>query len=305
MLQVFVRRLLTAGLVILGVSAAVFVIIRLTGDPLAFLLSPTASQEDARHLRELLGLDRAIPVQFWRFLTHVVVGDFGLSFLYDEPALGIVLERVPATLELGLTAFTLTVLMGLPLGVLSVRRQETLPDYVTSVLTAIGQALPNFWLGSMLILFLAVEIRWFPTAGRGTAWHLVLPAFTLACQPISRLARLTRSELLDILGRDYIRTARAKGASEGTVYYRHAMKNVAIALVTILGLDLGYLLGGTVIVETVFGWPGVGRLLIEAVSRRDFPVVQTAVFSIACLVVLINFVTDLLYAVLDPQVRVT
>ena len=305
MLQVLVRRLLVAAVVILGVSAAVFAIIRLTGDPLAFLLSPAASQDDARRLRELLGLDRSIPVQFWRFLTHVAVGDFGRSFLYDEPALGIVLERVPATLELGLAAFTLTVLIGLPLGVLSVRRQETLTDYVTSFLTAIGQALPNFWLGSMLILLLAVELGWFPTAGRGAVWHLVLPALTLACQPISRLARLTRSELLDILGRDYIRTARAKGVSEEAVYYCHALKNVAIALVTILGLDLGYLLGGTVIVETVFGWSGVGRLLIEAVSRRDFPVVQAAVFAIACLVVLVNLVTDLLYAVLDPQVRVT
>jgi peptide/nickel transport system permease protein len=305
MLQIIIRRLLVAIVVILGVSAAVFTIIRLTGDPLAFLLSPAASQEDARRLRELLGLDRGIPVQFWRFLTRVGVGDFGRSFLYDEPALGIVLERVPATVELGLTAFVLTVCLGLPLGEWSVRRQETLPDYVASLLTAIGQSVPNFWLGTMLILLLAVEVRWFPTAGRGTAWHLVLPALTLACQPISRLARLTRSELLDTLGRDYIRTARAKGSSEWAVYYRHALKNVAIALVTILGLDLGYLLGGTVIVETVFGWPGVGRLLIEAVSRRDFPVVQAAVFLIACLVVVINFVTDVLYAALDPQVRVT
>src|SRR5438093_4161403 len=203
MLQTIVRRFLVACIVILGVSAAVFMIIRLTGDPLAFLLSPAASQDDARRLRELLGLDRSIPVQFWRFLTRVAAGAFGRSFLHDEPALGIVLERVPATFELGLSAFALTLLIGLPVGVLSVRRQETLPDYVASFLTAIGQSLPNFWLGSMLILLLAVEIRWFPTAGRGTVWHLVLPALTLACQPISRLARLTRSELLDILGRHY------------------------------------------------------------------------------------------------------
>jgi peptide/nickel transport system permease protein len=296
-------RLVWAVVAIWGVVTLVFVILRLSGDPAAVLLSPQGTKEEYEAIRRSLGLDLPLPAQYALFLVQSAIGNFGSSFQFGVPALGVVLERIPATLSLTGTASALIILVAIPLGVLAAVFRNTWLDYVSSGLALIGQAAPNFWLGFMLILLFAVHFRWVPTSGRGTPWHLVLPALTLALQPIAKITRLTRSEMLDVLAANYVRTAQAKGVAPPRVTLGHALKNASLAIVTVLGLDIGYLLGGAIIVETVFSWPGLGRLVIEAINNRDFPVVQAAVVVIAVFVVAVNVLVDLLYAVLDPRIR--
>lgn len=303
MTRFLVSRMLWSVLAILGVSTIVFVVLHLSGDPAALLLPPTGTKEDYEELRRLLGLDRPLIVQYAGFVIRAVRGDFARSFQYDEPAREVVLQHLPATIELTAMAIALIVFVAVPLGVLSAVFRNSWLDYLTSALTLAGQAAPNFWLGVMLILFFAVELRWVPTSGRGTIAHVVLPAVTLALQPVAKIIRLTRSEVLDVLGREFIRTARAKGLSNVVVILRHTLRNASIAIVTVIGLDLGYLLGGAIITESVFGWPGMGLLAITAINNRDFPVVQATVFIIALIVVAVNLAVDLMYVYLDPRVR--
>ncbi|MBI4278258.1 MAG: ABC transporter permease [Armatimonadetes bacterium] len=303
MTRFLIRRLLWSALAILGVSTIVFVVLHFSGDPAALLLPPTGTREDYQALRRLLGLDRPLGVQYAAFLLRAARGDFARSFQYDQPSLEVVLERLPATFQLTAVAIGLIILVAVPLGVASAVFRNSWIDHMGSALTLAGQAAPNFWLGVMLILFFSVELRWLPTSGRGSLAHLVLPGVTLALQPLAKITRLTRSEMLDVLGQDFIRTARAKGLAAAAVVVRHALKNASIAIVTVIGLDLGYLLGGAIITESVFAWPGMGRLAVEAISNRDFPVVQAAVFVIALLVVAVNLAVDLVYVYLDPRVR--
>ena len=297
-------RLAQSIVVILGVLFLVFIILQLTGDPARLMLSPQATLEDIERVRRQMGFDRPLPEQFLRFLGGAIRGDFGRSLRYtDQPALAIVVERFPATVELALATLAWSIPVALVLGLASAVRRASVSESVAMTTALLGQSMPSFWLGLMLILVFSVNLGLLPSSGRGTLSHMVLPALTLGGFFMARLTRLVRSGLLDVLGQDYVRTARAKGLAERIVVARHAFKNAAIPIVTILGLDVGTLLGGAVITETVFAWPGIGRLAIEAIAVRDFPVVQADVFFIALTFVAINLVVDVLYTWLDPRVR--
>lgn len=298
------RRLWQSGLTLVGVSLLVFVILRvIPGDPAKMLLPEGAPQSAVEELNRELGLREPLWVQYGIFLRSVVRGDFGQSFQYRAPALRVVVERVPATIQLALTAMLLTVVFGVSIGVMAAVRRGTGYDYAGTILAVLGQSLPNFWLGIMLILLFGVTLRWLPTSGFQGWRYLVLPSITLAAFPTALVARLTRSSLLEILGQEYIRTGRAKGLAEPAVILRHALRNATIPLLTLIGLQIGTLLGGAVITESIFAWPGMGKLVVDAIFFRDFPVVQTVLILSATIFVAINLVIDVLYTVLDPRIR--
>jgi ABC-type dipeptide/oligopeptide/nickel transport system permease component len=299
------RRLWQSLVVLLGVSFIVFLILHLTGDPALVLLSPEATAEDVQRFREAMGFNDPFHVQYWRFLTGALRGDFGDSVRHGEPAFGLVVERLPATFELAGAALVLALLLAIPAGIISAVRRNTALDYVSTVVALLGQSMPTFWLGIMLILLCSVKLQLLPSSGRGTLEHLVLPAITLGLFTTARITRLTRSGMLEVLNQDYIRTARAKGVSDPPVVWKHALKNAAIPIVTIVGIELGTLLGGSVITETIFAWPGVGRLSVQAIYNRDYPVVQASVFLLATTFVVVNLFVDLLYTYLDPRIRIT
>jgi peptide/nickel transport system permease protein len=297
------RRLLQSLVVLFGVSFVVFAILHLTGDPALVLLPPDASPEDVRRFREMMGFNDPFFVQYGRFLKGALQGDFGQSVRHGEPAFGLVLERMPATFELAGAALALALCLAIPAGIVSAMRRNTALDYLATVVALFGQSLPTFWLGIMLILLFSVQFHLLPSSGRGTLEHLILPAVTLGLFTTARITRLTRSGMLEVLNQDYIRTARAKGVSDPPVVWKHALKNAAIPIVTIVGIELGTLLGGSVITETIFAWPGVGRLSVQAIANRDYPVVQAAVFLLASTFVLVNLVVDVVYTYLDPRIR--
>ena len=297
------RRLLQSLVVLFGVSFVVFAILFLTGDPALVLLPPDASAEDVRRFREAMGFNDPFFVQYGRFLKGALQGDFGQSVRHGEPAFDLVLERMPATFELAGAALLLALCLAIPAGILSAVRRNSALDYIATVVALFGQSLPTFWLGIMLILVFSVQFHWLPSSGRGTLPHLILPAITLGLFTTARITRLTRSGMLEVLNQDYIRTARAKGVSDPPVVWKHALKNAAIPIVTIVGIELGTLLGGSVITETIFAWPGVGRLSVQAIYNRDYPVVQASVFLLATTFVLVNLVVDVVYTYLDPRIR--
>ncbi|MBI4637748.1 MAG: ABC transporter permease [Candidatus Rokubacteria bacterium] len=297
------RRLLQSLLVLFGVSLVVFFILFLTGDPALLLLPPDASAEDVERFREAMGFNDPFVVQYGRFLTGALRGDFGQSVRHGEPAFNLVVERMPATFELAGAALVIALALAIPAGILSAVRRNTILDYVSTVVALLGQSMPTFWLGIMLILVFSVQLALLPSSGRGTFQHLILPAVTLGLFTTARITRLTRSGMLEVLNQDYIRTARAKGVSGPPIVWKHALKNAAIPIVTIVGIELGTLLGGSVITETIFAWPGVGRLSVQAIYNRDYPVVQAAVFMLSTTFVLVNLFVDLLYTYLDPRIR--
>ncbi len=297
------RRLWQSLLVLFGVSVVVFLILHLTGDPAALLLPPDATAEDIAKFRTAMGFDDPVAVQYVRFLKGAVRGDFGESLRHGEPAMGLVLERLPATFELAGAGLVIALTLAIPAGIVSAVRRNTTVDYVSTVVALLGQAMPTFWLGIMLILVFSVRLNWLPSSGRGSLEHLILPAITLGLFTTARITRLTRSGMLEVLGQDYIRTARAKGVGEPPVVWKHALKNAAIPIVTIVGIELGTLLGGSVITETIFAWPGVGRLSVQAIFNRDYPVVQSAVFLLASTFVIVNLLVDVVYTYLDPRIR--
>lgn len=306
--QYVIRRLLQAVLVVFGVVTVVFFVLQLTGDPVRLMLGESASEADIVNVRRRLGLDRPLHEQYVSFLGKAIRGDFGESIRQrGQPAMGIVLNRYPATLQLAFLALAVSVVLATIFGVISAVKRYSVLDNVVMLLALVGQSVPNFWLGIMLILIVAVQFGWLPSQGQGdgSLKYLILPTLTLAAPGLARLTRLVRSGMLEILSQDYVRTARAKGLRERRVIFGHALKNAAIPLVTIIGLDLGVLLGGAVVTEQIFAWPGVGLEVIIAISGRDFPVVQAAVFVIATSFVLINLMVDLLYTWLDPRVRLT
>jgi peptide/nickel transport system permease protein len=298
------RRVLHSLLTLFGVSLVVFGILRvLPGDPAKMMLPEGASAAQVEQLRRQLGLLEPLHVQYAVFLSSIVRGDFGQSFQFRAPARDVVGERIWPTLHLAVAAFSLTVLFGVPAGILAAARHRTLLDYGGIFLAALGQSLPNFWLGIMLILLFGVALGWLPTSGYQGPIYLVLPAVTLAAYPMALVARLTRSSMLEVLGREYIRTARSKGLSERTVILLHGVKNASIPVVTILGLQIGVLLGGAVITESVFAWPGIGKLAVDSIFQRDFPVIQVVLILAAAVFIVINLIVDLLYTVLDPRIR--
>ncbi len=298
------RRLLYSIFVLWGALTIVFVAVRvIPGDPAQMMIGSSGTQADVARLRHRLGLDAPIGVQYVRYLAGAVRLDFGQSLVLEEPAVQAVNERLPATGLLAATAMALGVIVGLPLGVIAALRPRSAADYLVSVASLAGQSVPNFWLGIMFILVFARQLRWLPSSGMGGLSHLVLPAVTLALLLVGVLTRLVRSGLVEVAQEDYIRSAYAKGLARTSVLRKHALPNVMIPVVTVAGLQLGNLLAGAVIVETVFAWPGAGRLLIQAIGNRDYPVVQVAVLFITISFIVVNLLVDVSYGLLDPRVR--
>ena len=296
-------RALRALVAIWLVSTVVFVVMRLSGDPVPLLLPADAPRSEYERVARELGTDRPLPVQYAVFLRHVVQGDFGRSIHFREPAMRVAVGYLPATVELGLTAFVVAVLVAVPVGVMSAVRRNTLVDHAAMAVALVGQSAPTFFLGILFILLLSLKAGLLPTSGRGDWTHLVLPALTLGAFSMASIARLTRSALLDVLRQDYVRTARAKGLREWRVVAKHALRNAAIPVLTITGLQLGTLLGASVVTETVFAWPGLGRLAIHSIYNRDYPIVQCVVFLSALVFIVINFAIEIAYGFLDPRIR--
>ena len=296
-------RVLQATLALLGVTCIAFVLVSLSGDPAFILLTPEAGDEQRAAFRQLYGLDQPLPVQYARYVTHVARADFGTSFAFERPAIAVVLDRVPATLELTVAAVVLAIAFGVPAGIVAAVRPGALLDRAVMAVVLLGQSVPTFWLGLLMIRVFAVNLHWLPVSGRGTWLHLAMPAVALALFLAALLARITRSEMLEALAQDYIRTARAKGLAERSVMIRHALGNALLPVVTLIGLQLGGLLGGAVITETVFAWPGVGTLLFDAILRKDYPVILAVVQVVAAAFIAINMSLDLIYGYIDPRLR--
>ena len=289
--------------VLLGVSVLSFGTLFLSGDPTMLMASESWNQEQISTFRHQMGFDRPWFVQYLDFLSKAVRGDFGVSLRQQQPTIKLIAERMPATLQLAGASMAIAIGVGVPLGVGAATRRGSVWDNLLMLGGLLGQSLPVFWLGLLMILVFAVGLGWFPVAGTGGPQYLVLPAVTLGMFSTAYIARMTRSSMLEVLGRDYVRTARAKGLATSKVVVGHALRNALIPLVTVIGLQFGALLGGAVITETIFAWPGVGRLTIQAIQSKDLPLVQACVLLLAVIFVVVNLVVDLLYAYLDPRIR--
>lgn len=329
-----IRRVFQSLIVFFAILVLVFSMLQITGDPAAVLMPLEASDEEVAAFSKEMGFDQPLPIQFAKFifgsdtvdaimgveteviktsevdrdapervkLEGVIRGDFGFSYRHEIPAMGLVLEHFPNTVLLALTAVFIAIIISIPAGVLSATFRNTWIDHTSSIGSMFGQSMPNFWLGLLLIMFFAVYLGWLPTSGFEAWYYIILPAFTAGLYATARITRLVRSQMLEVLGMDYVRTARSKGIVEWLVIVRHALKNAAIPVVTLLGLELGILLGGTVVTEAVFAWPGVGFLVVDAISNQDYPIVQAAVALLAFVFVGVNLAVDLLYAWLDPRI---
>jgi ABC-type dipeptide/oligopeptide/nickel transport system permease component len=305
MSRYLLRRLLLTIPVLIGVATLVFALIHfIPGDPAQAMLGEGATPEDVAQLRTRLGLDRPLLVQYGSFLNGVVHGDLGVSLRNDQPVTKQIVERMPATAELALAAMAVAVLIALPLGIAAAVWRGTWVDHAAMTLSLVGISVPNFWLGPLMAIVFAVELGWLPVGGSGTLAHLVLPSVTLGAALAAILARMTRASLLEELSEPYVLAARAKGVSRTRAVLHHAFRNSLIPIVTILGLQFGVVLTGAVITETIFAWPGIGRLLIQSISFRDYPTVQGCVLLIAITYVGVNLITDLTYGFLDPRIRV-
>jgi len=302
MLQYLFKRLWHTVYVIIGISVISFFFIHLSGDPVMLMLPGDASHQEIEDLREQLGFNDPIYVQYLRFAWQALRGDFGNSLYYKIPAMQLILERLPASLELAAAAMLIALVVAVPIGMISAVRRGSLLDMGSMLGALFGLSMPHFWLGIMLIMIFSVKLGWLPTSGRGTLAHLIMPSVALGLSLMAMFARLTRSVMLEVLSLDYIRTARSKGLKERVVISKHAFKNALIPLVTVAGMQFGFLLGGTVIIETVFAWPGVGRLVVQAIFNRDYPLVQATVLVLAVIFVAVNFIVDMLYMYLDPQI---
>ena len=304
MRRYILRRVLLLIPVVLGVATAVFFIIHLIpGDPVEIMLGEQAQAADREQLRKTLGLDRPVLAQYVRFLGGLAKGDLGRSLHHRRGVAGLVLERLPATLELGAAAMAIALAVALPLGILAAARARSWLDHGSMVSSLLGVSIPNFWLGPMLIALFSLRLNWLPPSGRGGIEHLILPALTLGTSLAAILARMTRASLLEALPRDFVRTARAKGLAEWAVLVRHGLRNALLPVVTAAGLQTGAVLSGSVITESIFAWPGIGRLTIEAIAARDYPLVQGCVLAIALTYVALNLITDVVYTLCDPRVR--
>lgn len=324
MREYIIRRLIHTGIVMLGVTVAVFALVRfIPGDPATVILGVDATPEETERLQRIMGLNEPLPTQFIRYLERIVQGNFGDSIFQHEPVMALIMERLPATVELALAAMLIAITLGITTGLIAAIRPNSIFDAVSTFLALAGVAMPVFWLGMLAILYFSLRLDWFPSFGRGpgvfpamaqlvetgqgqplieAVKHLALPAATLGAYSTALIARLVRSSMLEVLGEDYIRTARGKGLAERSVLLGHALRNALIPVVTVIGLQIGTLLGGAVITETIFSWPGVGRLLINSISQRDYPLIQGIVFILALAVSLINLSVDLLYVWLDPRI---
>lgn len=288
---------------LLLLSLTIFFFVRVTGDPAVLLAEPGASAEDLKAIRQQFGLDRPVWVQYGAFMTNLLRGDFGKSFYYRTPVLELYLSRLPNSLLLALAAMAFSLLIGIPTGIIAAVRVNSWWDSVGKIFALLGLSLPSFWVGLMLILVFSVYLGWLPTSGSGTPWHIIMPAFALGWYFAAAHMRLTRSSMLEVLGSEYVKLARLKGLPEALVIAKHALKNALIPVLTLAGINLVIMVNVAVVVETVFAWPGVGRLLYEGISFRDFPVVQATVILGGAMVVVVNLIVDILYAVIDPRIR--
>ena len=305
MLPFLLSRILQAIPVLFGVSLAVFLMVHLIpGDPAALIAGTDATRADVENVRQSLGLDRPLPAQYANFVGRALTGDFGNSFRTGRPVLDEIAPRYLNTVTLGALALLIAVVIGMATGIVSAVRRHTVFDNTALLLSLAGVSMPTFFLGLLLMLTFSVWLNWLPLSGKDTWAHYILPAITLSTASIAVISRIMHASLIEVLGEDYVRTARAKGQRESLVIWRHAVRNALIPVVTVAGLQLGYLLGGAVVTETVFAWPGLGRLLVQSILARDFPVVQAAVLLLATTFVAINLLTDLIYGLLDPRIRV-
>jgi len=303
-LRYFIRRVLLAVPVLLGVATLVFSLIHLVpGDPAQAMMGDGAAPQDVAELRKNLGLDQPLLSQYATFLRHAITGDLGTSFRTGQPVTTMILERVPATVELAVASMIVAILIAIPLGVIAAVRRGTAVDVAAMTFALAGVSIPNFWLGPLLAIVFSVELGWLPVSGRGTLANLVLPAISLGLALAAILARMTRASLLDELNELYVRAARARGVSRSASIATHALRNSMVPLLTIIALQFGAVLTGAVITETIFAWPGIGRLLIQSIGFRDYPMVQGCILLIAVTYVAVNLATDLMYGVLDPRIR--
>lgn len=305
MRQYLLKSILQFIPVLFLISLIVFLLVHVSGDPVTLMLPDTATAEDRAALTAALGLDQPLYIQYFKFMGQLVQGDFGKSFRYNEPALPIVLDRLPATFELAAAAMVVATVIAIPLGIISATKRNSFWDVLATGAAVLGKAMPHFWLGIMFILLFSVKLGMFPVSGRGTLLHLVLPAVTLGTGIAAEMTRLIRSSMLEILGQDYIRTARSKGLAEQLVIYKHAFRNSLIPVVTIMALQVSTLISGALITETIYAWPGMGQLIIQAVNTRDMAIVQAAVFVVAFLVIVSNMLADLIYRILDPRIKIS
>lgn len=300
-----VRRFLQTVVVLLLVATVAFLIVRVAGDPVRSLLPDNATLEQEQALRHLLGYDRPLVTQYLSYLSGLLHFDFGQSVFFQEPARVVIFNRLPATARLAAAALVFSLVVAVPAGIVSALRRGKATDSAVMTAVLVGQSTPAFFVGILFILIFAVELKILPASGTGGIEHLVLPAITLGLYSTAMIARLLRSSLIDVMGEDYIRTAKAKGLSPVGVVVTNALRNAALPVVTIVGLEIGSLLGGAILTEQVFAWPGVGRLTIEAITNRDYPLMQATVMFLAIVFVAVNLVVDILYAVLDPRVRLS
>ena len=303
MQRYFLSKLGQSILLLFGVLMLVFAMVRVTGDPATLMMSRQASPEDMEEFRERMGFNDPLLVQFGRFMSGAIVGDFGNSLHFKTPAMPMVLDRLPATLQLAFTALVFAVVIGVPLGLIGGFNPGSYIDNIARGLALLGQSVPNFWLALIMILYFAVELRWFPSFGRDEWKSVVMPAFVLGLPVMGQIVRMARSSVLEIRGEDYIRTARSKGLERRTIYTKHVFRNVAIPLVSVIGVQFGYMLGGSIYIEAIFACPGMGQLLEQSIGWRDFPLVQALAVFTAVVVLALNLLTDMTYAFIDPRIR--
>ncbi len=303
MQRYFLSKVGQSFLLLLGVMVLVFFIVRITGDPANLMASREASPETIEQIRQEWGFDRPLLVQFWDFVTGAFVLDFGRSYHFKSAAMPMVLDRLPATVELAAVGLLIAVLIGVPLGLVGGFNPGSVVDSVGRGLALLAQSVPNFWLALILILFFAVQLGWFPSFGRDELKSVVMPAFVLGLPVLGQIVRLTRSAVLEIRGEDFIRTAHSKGLQPMVIYTKHVLRNVSIPLISVIGVQFGYMLGGSIYIETIFAWPGIGQLLEQAIGWRDFPLIMAIAVFTSLVVLLLNLLTDVAYAVIDPRIR--
>ncbi len=298
------KRLLFAIPVLIATALLVFLALQLSpGDPVDVLVSPIAPESVRQRVRTELGLDKPLAVQFFIYMGNLARGNLGTSILNKRPVIELLKEKLPITAELGLAAFLLQYIIAVPLGAIAAINRNSIIDWFSMIMALIGVSMPDFWLGLILILFFAVTLKWLPPTGYGGIDKLILPALALGLPRVGRIARITRSSMLEVIGQDYVRTARAKGLAEHVVVFRHIMRNSLIPIISLMGLDLGYIIGGSVVIENVFARPGIGNMMLQSIYSRDFPVLQGCMFVLAFAIILGNIFADLLYALVDPRIR--
>jgi peptide/nickel transport system permease protein len=303
MQRYILKRIFQSLLTLLVLSMLIFVVCRLTGDPVTLMLPDDASHEDVAQLRAALGLEKPLPVQYWLFLRSAVRGDFGRSIKGQVLVLDLIEERLPNSIKLAIVSLLITVILAFPLGVMAAVKKGTSIDTVANLIAVLGQSLPQFWVGIVLIQIFAVYLRWLPVAGTGSLWHYILPGFTLGWFLVAGIMRLLRSSMLDVLDSEFVKLARIKGVSGWSVVWKHALKNAIMPVLTYAAIYLAILITGAILVETVFAWPGIGQLTYQGIVYRDFPVIQAVVLLTAVIVVTVNFIVDITYAYLDPRIR--